>query len=180
MKLQKIDKSEYRHKLNRIIVGFVVGFAALSILFGTLFIELFSLSDGATTLTQGEEPRSNFKYNLAGVIVGLVVSGAVLHRLRETKYFTEVYYVWQLKQIHNLIYRKLTKINKAAFDEHQVQAMQILNYYYQSLKLVYQLDDNTLTMSKVSADHQKVVDLAKNHNISLDGYEFDKAQLAQL
>lgn len=179
MKLQSIDKSTYRHKLNRIIVGFVLGFAALSILFGTLFIELFTFGDIPQTLAEGEEPRSNFKFNLAGVIVGLVVSGAVLHRLRETTYFTEVYYVWQVKQVQNLIYRKLSKINKAAFEQHDADAMRILNYYYESLKQVYQLDDNTLTMTKVNNDHQKVVELAESHHISFENYEFDKAQLAQ-
>lgn len=179
MKLKNIDKTEYRHKLNRIIVGFVVGFAVLSILFGTLFIALSALGEAPQIVAESGEPRNNFKYNLAGVIVGLFVSGAILHRLRETDYFTEVYYVWQLKQIQNLVYRKLGKVKIAAFEEHDVQAIKLLNYYYESLKQVYQLDDNTLTLSAVNTDHQKVIALAQSCNVSLDQYEFNKAQLAQ-
>ena len=35
MKLIDIDKSQYRERLNRIIIAFVIGFAALAVAFGS-------------------------------------------------------------------------------------------------------------------------------------------------
>lgn len=176
MKLQNIDKLQYRHRLNRIIIGFIISFALLSLGFGTLLIELFGYTGEQVVENMAEKP-SNFKFNLAGVVIALVICGAILHRLRENEYFNEVYYVWQVKQLQNLIYRKLNKIKSAATEKSDVEAIKVLNFYYESLKQVYQLDDNTLTMSTVDAEHQQIITLAEKHQIRLDNAEFDKQVL---
>lgn len=176
MKLLKIDKSTYRQRLKTIIIAFIAIFALLSVLLGSLFISWFGVPIDANQV--GESAPSNFRFNLAGVIVALFICGAVLHRLREHELFNEVYYVWQVKQTQNLIYRKLAKVKQAAFDDNDPDALLILDYYYASLVQVYELDDNTLTMSTVNNEYQKVKDAIDNCNLSTNEEKvFEKQSL---
>lgn len=179
MKLESIDKNTYRQRLNRIIIGFIVTLTILSVAYGaaliTIFTEILSqpeMNEGMTNAT------SNFKYNLAGVILALLSCAALLNFLKTTTFFKEIYYVWQLKQIHNLIYRKLKKIKAAAFDKNDEKAMVILYFYYTSLLQVYVLDDNTLTLSSVKLEQQKLNELLLEKDKSINVAEFDKQLIA--
>lgn len=165
MQLIKIDKAVYRKRLNIVIAGFIATLTILALAFAQLFILNFE-----------QEGVSNFKYNLLGVILALLACAAILHSLKESQFFKEIYYVWQLKQLQNKIFRKLTKI-KADAKEGNENALIILLYYYQSLKLVYLLDDNTLTISKVEKDLNLVNETIANKNLALSAEQFDKSLL---
>ena len=167
MKLIDIDKAIYRHRLNRVIIGFIASLSILSIIYGAMLIATFA---------GNAEQASNFKFNFIGVILALLTCAAGLHQLKSKEYFREIYYVWQLKQIQNLIYRKLKRIKNALKDD-DINAMIILNYYYQSLKQVYLLDDNTLTISTLNNDQEKLNELIANKNISISTEQFDKSML---
>lgn len=169
MKLEQIDKALYRHRLNRVIISFIIGFALLGVGLGQAFIELFA----------DVNAQSNFKFNLAGVIVGLVLSSAALHKLKSHDYFEQIYYVWRLKQLQNLVYRKLAKIKLAAFDDKNIDAINTLAFYYHSQLQVYQLDDNTLTLSSVKTELNKVETLASDCHLTLSDKQLDKSILNQ-
>ncbi len=166
MQLKDIDKTQYRKNLNKIIVGFVSTLLILALVFGQLLILGFS------------EPEENhFKYNLLGVILSLLACAATLHTMKTKDFFIEVYYVWQIKQIQNSIYRKLKKI-KAAAKQSDENALAILAFYYQSLIQVYTLDDNTLTIDKVNKDLADVQETIASKNLTLSTEQFDKSLLA--
>lgn len=165
MELKDIDKPRYRKHLNRVIVGFIASLTILALLFGYVLIAVFS--------SPGED---NFKLNLAGALMGLVICGGVLSKLKSSAYFYEIYYVWQLKQLQNQIYRKLKKI-KLATETNNMKAVGILYFYYTSLRQVYLLDDNTLTMSKVNGDLQVLQGKAEAEGVDLDSLIFDKQDL---
>lgn len=167
MKLRTIDKATYRSNLNKIIVAFVATFAVLAIAFGSFLIALFG------DIAVGDEQVNNFRFNLAGVILALAVVGGILSKAKHHAFFEEVYFVWQLKQIHNLIYRKLKKI-KAAANENEVNALIILNYYYHTLKLVYELDDNTLTIANVTAEQEKIKEQANSVQLTISLEQFNR------
>ncbi|WP_281561316.1 DUF3087 family protein [Thalassomonas sp. RHCl1] len=117
------------------------------------------------------ESTGNFRYNLLGVILALLACAAVLHQLKGSRYFSEIYYVWQLKQLQNLIYRRLKKIKQAA-GKGDADAFAILCFYYASLKQVYLLDDNTLTLGKVEQDIAALEKLAADNGVSLSPEQF--------
>ena len=165
MQLKEIDKPRYRKHLNRVIIAFVASLTCMALIFGYLFIAMFS-----------EPGADNFKLNLAGALVALVICGAALNKLKGSAYFYEIYYVWQLKQLQNQIYRKLKKIKKATAADN-MQAVGILHFYYTSLRQVYLLDDNTLTMSKVNADLATLQGKAKVEGVDLEQLIFDKQDL---
>lgn len=186
MQLIEINKARYRKHLNIVIVGFIVSLLVLSLCFGAVLISLFStvgevmeveqVLSAATDLVQGEE-ETNFRYNLLGVILALLANAAILHSIKGSEYFKEVYYVWQIKQIQNLIFRKLKKIKPAA-KEGQKEALIILSFYYQSQKQVYSLDDNTITLTTVENEIAKVEQLIEDNGLDISNTQFDKSLLA--
>jgi hypothetical protein len=166
MQLMNIDKALYRKHLNIVIVGFISTLLVLALMFGQLLIMGF-----------GEEGVNNFRYYLLGVVLSLLACMAILHTLKTSAFFKEIYYVWQIKQIQNLIYRKLKKIKAAAKDAEQ-EALIILTFYYQSQQQVYQLDDNTLTIEKVNKDLEGIQEIIANKNFTINAEQFDKKLLA--
>lgn len=165
MQLMNIDKALYRKHLNIVIVGFISTLLVLALIFGQLLIMGF-----------GQEEVSNFRYNLLGVVLSLLACMAILHTLKTSGFFKEIYYVWQIKQIQNLIYRKLKKIKAAAKDAEQ-EALIILTFYYQSQQQVYQLDDNTLTIEKVNKDLAAIQEIIANKDMTINAEQFDKKLL---
>ena len=198
MKLREIEKAKYRKHLNIIIVSFIASLLILALAYGQGLIMVFgdnniivetsinTVSDAETLadkqaskeLIDEKEPApNNFKFNFIGVLLALLTCVFVLHKLRASRFFSEVYYVWQVKQLQNLIYRKLKKI-KAAAENDDVNALVILSFYYASLKQVYLLDDNTLTMSKLNKDISELNTRIESKNLAISAEQFDKAMLA--
>jgi len=167
MKLIEINKTHYRSTLNKVIVGFVIAFALLSVGFGTILIHFFG------EVAVGDEPVNNFRFNLLGVILGLIVCTLVMNNIKNKPQMSEVYYVWQLKQLQNQIFRRLTKI-KAAAKEDNIDALIVLIYYYKSLEKLYLLDDNTITISTVRKDISNVQSQIEEKNLSINEDDFDK------
>lgn len=165
MQLMNIDKALYRKHLNIVIVGFISTLLVLALIFGQLLIMGF-----------GQAEVSNFRYNLLGVVLSLLACMAILHTIKTSEFFKEIYYVWQIKQIQNLIYRKLKKIKAAAKDAEQ-EALIILTFYYQSQQQVYQLDDNTLTIEKVNKDLADIQEIIANKDMTINADQFDKKLL---
>ncbi|MEI6894185.1 MAG: DUF3087 family protein [Colwellia sp.] len=183
MQLIDIDKVRYRKHLNIIIVGFIGSLLVLSLLFGSLLISLFSNLAEVDVLVQaasneiGAEPESNFRYNLLGVILALLANAAILHSTKNSHFFTEVYYVWRLKQIQNSVYRKIKKIKLAA-EKGDEKALIILVFYYESQIKVYQLDDNTITLESIHKALQQVNDKITEHGLTVTSDQFDKSIIA--
>jgi hypothetical protein len=182
MKLKDIDKQTYRSRLNQVIVGFIITLALLAVTFGAILIALFTdplavdnvtiASVNAAVDSAGES--SNFKYNFLGVVLALLACGAILQKLKYKPFFDEIYYIWQLKQIQNTIYRRLKRIKKASLDGDE-NALIVLKFYYASLKQLYILDDNTITMSTLTSDISKLDIL-----ISESGKEIHVDQFTQV
>ena len=165
MQLININKTRYRKHLNTVIAGFIITLLILALVFGQLLIALFA-----------QEDLNNFRYNLLGVILALLACAAILHSLKNSAFFVEIYYVWQLKQIQNLIYRKLKKI-KVGVENDETNAMIILLFYYQSLQQVYQLDDNTLTIANVDKQLNDLQETITNKCININAEQFNKKLL---
>ncbi len=183
MQLIDIDKVRYRKHLNIVIVGFISSLLVLSLLFGTILISLFStagdvneLLQAANEAVQGEQ-ESNFRYNLLGVVLALLANGAILHSIKNSAFFTEIYYVWQIKQLQNLVYRKLKKI-KVAAKEGEETALIILSFYYQSQLQIYKLDDNTITLSTIENHQQQLNDIIAKSGLTISAAQFDKSLIA--
>lgn len=185
MKLKEIDKKSYRSKLNQVIVGFIITLAILAVSFGAILIALFAeplaldnttISNVKTAIEEGGK-TSNFSYNFLGVILALLACAGILQRLKNKPFFDEIYYIWQLKQIQNIIYRRLKKIKKASISGED-SALIILKFYYASLKQLYILDDNTITMSSLNTDIAQLDALIIEQDKEITTDQFTQALLS--
>ena len=82
-----------------------------------------------------------------------------------------------LKQIQNIIYRRLKNIKLAANNheyEPDIDAFIVLNFYYRSLIQVYNLDNNTLTISSVEKELQTLNEKMSDLNIDVSPLEFKR------
>ncbi|MCW4446605.1 DUF3087 domain-containing protein [Vibrio splendidus] len=173
MKLQKINKEEYRKKMNLLLVSLVGSLALFAIVFGSILIELFG-SVGSVT----GEATGNFHLNVLGVILSVALNAFIASRVKGHDYFKEALYVWNLKQTHNQIYRKLKRIQPKA-EQGDREALTILYFYYTTQKQVYDLDNNTLTIKTVQKSLDNIVELSEKWSIELDIKAFSKDLVAK-
>ncbi len=165
MKLIKVDKSRYRSHLNKVIIACIAALVVGALGIAQLLIAIWPSAEG-----------THFHWNLTGVIVTCLMIGTVLKKVQHHEFMTEVTYVWRLKQQLNLITRKLRKVKEAAFAG-DVIAMQILNYSYAGSRLLWQLDDNTITMDELTVSQSELDILAEQHNVTLDTERFEPDSL---
>ncbi|MFP7711663.1 DUF3087 family protein [Vibrio cyclitrophicus] len=173
MKLQKINKEEYRKKMNLLLVSLVGSLALFAIVFGSILIELF----GSAGFISGEA-TGNFHLNVLGVILSVALNAFIASRVKGHDYFKEALYVWNLKQTHNQIYRKLKRIQPKA-EQGDREALTILYFYYTTQKQVYDLDNNTLTIKTVQQSLDNILELSEKWSIELDIEAFSKDLIAK-
>ena len=96
MEIKTINKASYRKKVNIIIVGFVFLLVVSSIVCGAILIYFFGNHHIVPDQSTG-----NFYWNFLGVLLGLAITLTLVNSIKRWPYFSEVRYIWQLKQIQN-------------------------------------------------------------------------------
>jgi len=167
MKLIKINKARYRRHLKLVFAGCAVGLAVGSLVVSQILIAFFPDVSG-----------SHFHWNLLGVAVTGLTIGWLLNKYRKHSFMTEVVYVWDLKQLLNKINRKMSTLNTAAL-KGNANAMLAIHYSYAGSRLIWELDDNTLTMDELAVKQAELDSLARKFNVSLNVDEYDGGILAQ-
>jgi hypothetical protein len=111
------------------------------------------------------------------VVAVLFVLYAV-YRYRDHPFMDEVVYVWNLKKQPNLINRKQHKIEPLIEDDN-VDAMVIMNYMYQGSKQLYELDDNTITLSDLAIKARRLNTKLEEKELKLTTDDYYSGLLAQ-
>ncbi|PWF72776.1 medium chain reductase/dehydrogenase [Vibrio sp. T9] len=169
MEIKKINKDIYKKKVNLVIGGFVALLAISSLAFSTLLIVLFG-----NTEVVPEQSTGNFHWNLIGVLLAVATSLSLLNQIKTRPYMEEVLHVWKLKQLHNKIFRKLKSI-KAAASNDDVKALTTLKFYYTTQQQVFELDNNTLTMSSVNKELEAIEQIEAEQSLDLDITSFKES-----
>ncbi|TMO78393.1 DUF3087 domain-containing protein [Pseudoalteromonas sp. S3776] len=167
MQLIQIDKARYRKHLNRVIVGCAAGLAVGSLAISQTLIALFP-----------DESGSHFHWNLTGVVITSLAIGWLLNKYRTHSFMTEVVYVWELKQALNQITRKMPKL-KAAGREGNADALLAIHYSYAGSRLLWQLDDNTITMDELAIKQAELDSVAAKYNLTLNADDYNESILKQ-
>ncbi|KPM79870.1 MULTISPECIES: DUF3087 domain-containing protein [Pseudoalteromonas] len=167
MKLIQIDKARYRKHLNQVIIACVIALAVGSLAISQTLIALFPDPSG-----------SHFHWNLLGVVMCSLLVGFMLNKYRNHDYMTEIVYVWELKKALNKITRKMPKL-KAAGREGNADALLAIHYSYAGSRLLWQLDDNTITMDELAIKQAELDSVADKYNLSLDAERYDESILKQ-
>lgn len=165
MQLVDIDKNTYRSHLNVVIVAAVAIFSALGVGISAMLVYWFGAAQG-----------QNFYLNLLGVSTGGAIAAWCLHRLKRTRYFYEVAYVWDLKQELNLIQRKLAGLKKA-IDANDADAMTVMLYNLQGSKQLWQLDDNILNLQELELELIQLEHRIRACGLTLDASQYHRSLL---
>lgn len=156
MQLKTIDKQLYRSRLNIVIVACIASLTVSSLAIAQILIQLFPSESG-----------SNFHWNLLGVVISAIGLVMVLLKLKTHPKMEEVAYVWDLKQALNLIYRKNRKLLAAA-KQGNADAMLALQFSYDGSRQLWQLDDNTITMSSLNEAQAQLDRWVEEYGVTLD------------
>ncbi|KTF10587.1 MULTISPECIES: DUF3087 domain-containing protein [Pseudoalteromonas] len=167
MQLIEINKARYRKHLNRVIAGCAASLAAGSLAISQTLIALFP-----------DESGSHFHWNLTGVVITSLAIGWLLNKYRTHPYMTEVVYVWELKQALNKITRKMPKL-KAAGREGNPAALLAIHYSYAGSRLLWQLDDNLITMEDLAIKQAELDSVAAQFNLTLNADDYEESILKQ-
>ncbi|MFH0261485.1 DUF3087 domain-containing protein [Vibrio mediterranei] len=167
MKLQTIDKQLYRSRLNIVIIACIATLAISSLAISQTLIYLFPSSSG-----------SHFHWNLLGVMISAIGLVIVLLKLKAQPKMKEVVYVWELKQALNLIYRKNRKLLAAA-EQGNADAMLALQFSYEGSRQLWQLDDNTITISSLNTAQENLDEWIQKYGVTINVSDYDSAILKQ-
>ncbi len=165
MQLTEIDKNTYRSHLNVVIVGAVAVFSGLGVGISTLLIHWFGIPDG-----------DNFYLNLAGVCAGGAIAALCLRQLKNTRYFYEVAYVWDLKHELNLINRKMLMLKKAA-EAGDPDALTVLLYSFSGSRQLWLLDDNLLNLQELELELIQLEDKIRALGLKIDAANYQRQLL---
>ena len=156
MKLEQINKLRYRKHLNIVIIVCILALASLSLAISQSAIYFFTDREG-----------THFWLNLMGVAIATLFIGSLLSRYKQHDFMTEVYYVWRLKQQINYIHRKHQVLEKA-IKEDNVTAMTAMSFYFEACKQLYELDDNTITLSTLNKKANELEDKINSLNLNIN------------
>jgi len=167
MQLIDIDKARYHKHLKIVFIGCAIGLAVGSLALAQTLIAIFPDGSG-----------SHFHWNLLGVVVSAATIGWLLNKYRQQDFMREVTYVWELKQALNKINRKMRKLEAAALDGNR-DALLAMQYSYAGSRLLWQLDDNTLTLDELAIKQHELDRLAEKFHLSLPVADYDEKILAE-
>lgn len=130
MQIQEIDKQHYLKLSRKVSLVLIVCFAVTAMASGQFLV-----------LTWGNPDGGNFYLNLAGVLVGGLITSLVFSFYKNDPRLTDLLYVFRLKRMLARITNRMHKLKKgvAADDE---DAQRILRFYYEGLMQVYYLESN--------------------------------------
>ena len=159
--IQPMDPLQYREQTRRSTLILCVILAALCISLATLSVALF-----------GEPGGDNFRWNLGGVIAGLLLTIALVRlHLWQQPWMTPAVYGFRLKRnlmkVTNILHQ--VKAGVAADDS---TAMRVLRFYHLGLTQMHQLDGN----SSAASDLVKEIDQHREHMLA-HGLELEQDRL---
>ncbi|OPX55131.1 Protein of unknown function [Oceanospirillum multiglobuliferum] len=145
MQLQPIDKADYLKRSRVLSIILISCFAVIALGSAPILIHIFGNPEGG-----------NFYLNLAGVGLGVAITGFAFSFFRHDPRLSEIWYVFSLKRMLARTTNRMHLLKKlaAAGDE---DAIQILRFYYQGLSQVYQLESNEYGYTELNKEHEAFV-----------------------
>jgi len=154
---QQLDPVTYRRETRRNTLVVALIFIALAMALASASVQLF-----------GEPGADNFRWNLGGVIVGLLLSVAVVRLLFWSQpWMAATVYGWRLKRglmsVTNVMHHVMAGV--VARDP---CAMKLLRFYHLGLAQMHRLDGNNADISEIGE--------AELHRERMEAQGLDTAQ----
>lgn len=168
MKLQEIDKPTYRSKQRRV-----------ALVLASVFLVL-GMSLAAVLRAWGGNPEGdNMMLNMAGVLIGLVITGGLLSLVAGKPYFDELRYAWNLKKQVLKIQNKKHLWRERAADGDQTAAT-VMAFYYAGVIQLQHLENNEFGQKEMAEERTEFESSCAQHNLIHDPGQFSVDMLLDI
>ena len=136
--LQPKNPEAYRRDTRRITLIIIAIFGLLAMLLSTLAVQLF-----------GEPGGDNFRLNLGGVLLGLLLTIALVRfKLWAQPWMAPAVYGWRLKRSLMSITNVMHHVTAGVAAENPA-ALSLLRFYHLGVTQMHQLDGNSSALSQM-------------------------------
>tara|TARA_R110000782_G_scaffold48624_4_gene106362 strand:- start:2548 stop:3159 length:612 start_codon:yes stop_codon:yes gene_type:complete len=167
--IRHMNPEKYRQQTRRSTLIVVVVFAVLAMLLSTLAVSTFGNVEG-----------SNLRWNLAGVLLGLIITIVLVRNVFWTQPWMEsAVYGWQLKRSLMRITNTMHHV-EAGVRTDSSEAMKLLRFYHLGLGEMHHLDGNSQALDELGPQidnhRQSMIEMG----LSIDQYQLDPAWMDTL
>ncbi|MGB0467692.1 MAG: DUF3087 family protein [Pontibacterium sp.] len=168
MKLQEINKPVYRNKQRK-----------LAIVFGSVFLVLGLSISAAFRAWSGNPEGENMSTNMAGVLLGMLITAGIFYLFKSRPYFDEIRYAWNLKrQVLKIQNKKhLWKDKVVAGDQ---TAATVMAFYYAGVIQLQHLENNEFGQKEMSDERAEFEARCVPHNLTHDANHFSIDMLLEV
>lgn len=142
MQLQNVEKNHYLKLSRKVSIILIICFASSAMLSGQLLVN-----------TMGNPEGGNFYLNLAGVLIGVLVTSLVFSFFRNDPRLSDLLYVFRLKRMLARVTNRMHHIKQLSGEEHETARI-ILRFYYEGLLQVYYLESNDYGHKELELEQQ--------------------------
>ncbi len=162
--LASVNPEDYRQQTRKATWIIIVIFVALAMLLSSLLVMFF-----------GEAGGDNFRFNLSGVIAGVVITaGLVRSVFSQQPWMAANVYSWQLKRSLMSVTNIMHNVKKGV-EAQQPDAMKLLRFYHLGLMQMHRLDGNTGEISQMILEVDRHKQLMEELGIDSDQQTLDPA-----
>ena len=167
--IRPVNPETYRQQTRRSTLVIVAIFAVLAMLLSSLAVLLF-----------GEPGGDNFRWNLAGVLAGLLLAALLVRiKLWSQPWMAPAVYGWQLKRSLMSITNVMHHVT-AGVAAGEPTTMKLLRFYHLGLTQMHQLDGNSSALSQMVHEIDRHREQMEAQGLDLDQSRLDPAWLAAL
>jgi hypothetical protein len=139
--IQALNPETYRQQTRRSTLIIAGIFVVLAMLLSTAAVQLLGQAEG-----------DNFRWNLGGVLLALLLTIALVRQVLWSKpWMAAAVYGWQLKRSLMRITNVMHHV-KVGVTAHDPDAMHLLRFYHLGLTQMHQLDGNSGALSEAVAE----------------------------
>lgn len=164
--IRHLDPEQYRQQTRKSSLIVAVTFAVLAMALSALSVALFGSPEG-----------DNFRWNLAGVMLGLITTVMLVRHVFWTQpWMGSAAYGWRLKRslmsITNIMHHVETGVRIRSHE-----AMKLLRFYHLGQIEMHNLDGNTQALDDMSAEMERHRQAMLEQGLDVDQYRLDPAWL---
>ncbi|MCQ4250590.1 DUF3087 domain-containing protein [Pseudomonas stutzeri] len=167
--IKPLNPEAYRQQTRRSTLVVVATFAVLAMGLAALAVALF-----------GEPGADNLRWNIAGVVLGLLLTAALVRFVYWTKpWMASAAYGWKLKRSLMSVTNLMHHVT-AGVAEGDPEAIKLLRFYHLGLTQMHQLDGNSASLGEVQRDIDRHRDLMEARGLDPDQRALDDSWLGSV
>lgn len=167
--IEQRDPVIYRQQTRKSTLVVVALFAVLAMALSTLLVAVM-----------GQPEVSNFRWNLTGVLLGLMLTVLIVrYGLWQQAFMRPAAYGWGLKRSLMRITNVMHQV-KEGVEQRQPEALKLMRFYHLGLLEMHRLDGNTSALEELVAEREQLLETLQQQGIEPEQYQLRSEWLESL